>query len=295
MTQSTFDPCLLHTHQDPHYGIAGLQTDNTLFLGNQSFADLEQEELQKAKLLAKDREQLTPDHSLKFNGGIIQLQDNGTALTITQERQCQNLKTVCHDKASTTTTRGITRQNLTHQDQYVAQRARGAYIASVCQPEAAFDLSVAAQATNPTDNDIKALNKRIEWQIKSAARGLRFVKLEKDSLQLLVFIDALFANNKDFSSQIGYILALTDRYRAANILHWSSTKCKRVTRSVLASELYAMAHGFDIAAATKSTIDMSLQIDLPLTLCTDSKSLYDCLVKLGTTAEKRLMIDIMCL
>ena len=74
----------------------------------------------------------------------------------------------------------------------------------------------------------------------------------------MVFIDASFANNKDFSTQIGYILALIDRYGAANILHWSSTKCKRVTRSILASELYAMAYGFDIAAAAKSTIDMSL-------------------------------------
>ena len=56
-----------------------------------------------------------------------------------------------------------------------------------------------------------------------------------------------------------------------------------------------MAHGFDIAAAIKSSIDKALQISLPLVLCTDSKSLFDCLVKLGTTAEKRLMIDIMCL
>jgi hypothetical protein len=32
---------------------------------------------------------------------------------------------------------------------YVQQRAKGAYIASICQPEAAFDLSVAAQHQNP--------------------------------------------------------------------------------------------------------------------------------------------------
>ena len=113
-------------------------------------------------------------------------------------------------------------------------------------------------------------------------------------MQLLVFTNASFANNKDLSSQIGYILVLADGTNA-NIIHWSSTKCKRVTRSVLASELYGIAHGFDIGALVKSTIDKVLGIDLPLILCTDSKSLYECLVKLGTTQEKRLMIDIICL
>ena len=109
------------------------------------------------------------------------------------------------------------------------------------------------------------------------------MKLEKESLQLMVFTDASFANNKDFSSQIGYVLALADATRRANILHWSSTKCKRVTRSVLALELYVMAHGFDIGALVKAIVDRALGITLLLVICTDSKSLYECLVKLGTT------------
>jgi hypothetical protein len=36
-------------------------------------------------------------------------------------------------------------------------------------------------------------------------------------------------------------------------------------------------------------------VDIPIVVCTDSYSLYECLVKLGTTKEKRLMIDIMAL
>ena len=112
---------------------------------------------------------------------------------------------------------------------------------------------------------------------------------------MLVFIDASFANNKDMSSQIGFILVLIDATGQANILHWTSIKCKRVTRSVLASELYAIAHGFDSSASIKPTIEKALGINLPLVLYIDSKSLYNCLVKLGTTQEKRLMIDVMCL
>jgi len=34
---------------------------------------------------------------------------------------------------------------------------------------------------------------------------------------------------------------------------------------------------------------------IPTVVCTDSYSLYECLVKLGTTKEKRLMIDIMAI
>ena len=112
---------------------------------------------------------------------------------------------------------------------------------------------------------------------------------------MLIFTNSLFVNNKDLLSQIGYILVLTDLSNKVNIVHWSSVKCKRVTRSVLASKLYAIAYSFDIGAVIKATVKLQLNISLPLTLCTDSKLIYKCFIKLGTTQEKRLMIDVMCL
>ena len=64
---------------------------------------------------------------------------------------------------------------------------------------------------------------------------------------------------------------------------------------ILASELYSIAHRFDIGGSAKSILDKILGIDLPLVLYTDLKSLYDYLVKLGTIAEKRLIINIIYL
>jgi hypothetical protein len=136
-----------------------------------------------------------------------------------------------------------------------------------------------------------------------------------DHLKLFVFVDGSFANNKDFSSQIGYMMILanknetptanrnpngTDRFTIkGNLIHYSSTKCKRVTRSVLASEIYGIAGGVNMAVAVNTTIKMimdQLGFSHPtIIVCTDSYLLYECLVKLGTTKEKHLMINIMAL
>jgi hypothetical protein len=57
-----------------------------------------------------------------------------------------------------------------------------------------------------------------------------------------------------------------------------------------------MAHGFNMGALVKSIINRVLEIELLLVVIyTDSKSLYKCLIKLGITREKRLIINIICL
>ena len=79
------------------------------------------------------------------------------------------------------------------------------------------------------------------------------------------------------------MIVLIDAIKKANIIYWSLTKCKRVIRSILAAELYKMAHSFNITAAIKSTINKMLFIITPLILYTDLKSLFNCLVRLNTT------------
>jgi hypothetical protein len=140
------------------------------------------------------------------------------------------------------------------------------------------------------------LNQRLKWQLKNSTRELRFVLLNQNQLKLMIFTDAAFANTLDLHSQIDYVICLTNDVHT-NLIHWSSIKCKRMIRSVLAAKLYTMINDFDVEAIIKSIIEhiLKLKNSLSLVLLTDSKSLYDCLVKLSTIAEKRLMIDLICL
>jgi hypothetical protein len=47
-----------------------------------------------------------------------------------------------------------------------------------------------------------------------------------------------------------------------------------LTRSVLASELYSIAHGFNVGKLAKSIINKVLEIEVLLIVYIDSKSLY---------------------
>ena len=276
------------------FGIVGMQTDDTLMLGTTEFSSLEEKKIQKAQFRSKPKAALTQEVQLDFNGCTLTMDDSSEpALSLRQKGQGGKIRLVdikSHDCAQ----------------QYIEQRARGAYIASTCQPEASFDLSVAAQAQQPSDEDIKALNKRLKWQMENLNRGLRYVTVNLMEAKLMVFVDGSFANNKDLSSQLGFVLMLVNESAdtntftiRGNVIHYSSTKCKRVTRSVLASEIYGMVNGFDIGIAIATTLRIITErLGLPaitLVICTDSYSLYECIVKLGTTKEKRIMIDIMAL
>jgi hypothetical protein len=81
MDQSTYDPCLLQSNEP--FSIVGLQTNDTLLLADETFVEAEQNELHKAKFMAKEHEQLTVDTPLKFNSSLIQLASDGTTITLT--------------------------------------------------------------------------------------------------------------------------------------------------------------------------------------------------------------------
>lgn len=147
MINSTYDLCLLITNSGD-IGIVGMQTDDTLILGCKKFTELEDIELHNAELNVKPKEELSQQKPLIFNGCILYAE--GENIILRQKDQGSKLKIIDSKSPSC-------------QQQYIEQRARGAYITTTCQPEASFDLSTAAQQTQPNEKSIATLNKRISW------------------------------------------------------------------------------------------------------------------------------------
>ncbi|PVH68735.1 hypothetical protein DL98DRAFT_554728 [Cadophora sp. DSE1049] len=95
---------------------------------------------------------------------------------------------------------------------------------------------------------------------------ISYALLDTSQLQLFVFVNGLFANNKNLSSQLGYVMILRNETPGSlsygdnsftlkgNLLHTFSTKSKKVIRSVLVSEIYGIISGVNITIAINSTI-----------------------------------------
>jgi hypothetical protein len=166
------------------------------------------------------------------------------------------------------------------------------------RPDVSYCAATAAQVTpdlfQASTNAIRRLNSSIKRLHESPNEALRFPILDISSLRICVYCDASFANNDDMSSQMGYIVFLTDGNNRCAPLSYKSVKCKRVTRSVLAAEAIAFAEGFDQGFTIKNDLHELLGIYVPLTILTDSKTLFDVITKASYTREKRILIDLSC-
>jgi hypothetical protein len=120
---------LLITIKEGFFRIVSIQIDNILFLANKEFAELEERELQIVQLTAKPRNKLLAKSNLIFHRYIVIIKlDN--LIYLTQKDQYKKLQL-------------INKKGENIQQDYFEQYTRSIYIASICQPEALYNLSIA--------------------------------------------------------------------------------------------------------------------------------------------------------
>jgi hypothetical protein len=163
MTQFTYDSCLLYiiVISRTDMRIVNMQTDDTLILTDQSFVVVEKEAIHSIKIMTKTREQLTFENALKFNDTRIERRSNDT-IYYRQEKHIQKIQLIKIGFTFATSVRDKIRAMLISKKQYTAQRAREAYLISICQSKASFDLFYAAQIIEMSSDDIKILNRRLQ-------------------------------------------------------------------------------------------------------------------------------------
>lgn len=126
----------------------------------------------------------------------------------------------------------------------------------------------------------------------TAYLDLKFPKLDLASLRMLVYSDASHYNRKGNNSQLGYTILLPNKSENFAVLHFSSKKSTRVTRSSMAGDTLAFVDAFDSAFVIKHDLDQMLGVNVPLMMLTGSEQLLQVLTRSRYTTERRLMIDI---
>ncbi len=119
-----------------------------------------------------------------------------------------------------------------------------------------------------------------------------FPKLDTGTISIRGYADAGFGSNEDLTSQLSTVIVLTDNDNNAIIIHYVSWKSRRVVRSPLAAEVYALSACHDYCMALAHHISTMIGKKIPVYLMTDSKSIFDTITKLSNVSEKRLTIDI---
>ena len=233
----------------------------------------------------KIQEKFKKNFELKFSDkniftytGMKIDKSNPQLRTISQSEYIERLNYI--DKSSDFTT-------------YRSLRARLIWVVNT-RPDIAAAVSIASSVTEKdhTSKDNLVLNDIVNKLKKTKEIKLQYPKLDLESIRLLVYSDSSFNNRKNGKSQLGFLIALADNTNRCSIIHYSSRKSHRVTRSSMAAETLAFVDAFDNASLIKHDLQRMLNTDIPLLMLTDSEPLFRILTKYRYTTERRLEIDI---
>ena len=201
------------------------------------------------------------------------------------------------------------------------------WVARQCRPALSYSVNkLQTKQGKGTYADVKECNKVLDFALRTSEEGIYFSsdpRLNWDDMVVCTVTDASFCNENEFvkgvlepgRSQQGYVICLAqaDAVNAKEmVVHpiiWSSTVIKRVCRSTMMAETFAMIRGTEAGARIRAAIvDMMGKLNMAdwegssanvmgHVWMTDCDSLYEHLIstKHKSVDNKRLNVDLMAL
>ena len=169
-------------------------------------------------------------------------------------------------------------------------------MATQSRPDIAYATCYASSAyADGTIGDLKLVNRTIKF-LKANPLKIRFPTMIAKTHLFLFFSDASFGNLHDAKSQGGHIVFAVDPSGNCCPLTWQNKKIKRVCKSTLASESWAMVEAIESAELViKQHCELFKSTSTNMICITDCKSLYDVIHTTNTLEDKGLCIPLACL
>lgn len=100
---------------------------------------------------------------------------------------------------------------------------------------------------------------------------LRYDSLDLKSVKLYSFVDSGYNAICDRTTHLTMVVFLVDGFKRCHFLHCAYFKSQRVSKFILAGEVYAFSQGYDYGT-TIMMMFKSIKLDVSLYIFTDSKN-----------------------
>lgn len=126
-------------------------------------------------------------------------------------------------------------------------------------------------------------------------QGIGFVKSDMVTMRIVVISVASFAKVPGLKSRLAYTILMADKERCANNINYSSCRCHRVSRMVMAAEVHALIHAVEIGMLMKEILGELMNWEIKMEAYVESRTLFKVIAKNSSTAEHCLQIDVFSL
>lgn len=174
--------------------------------------------------------------------------------------------------------------SVSNQKEFDCRRALAQYIAVIFRPDLCVLIHIIAAGNQASPNeDDKSLAKATKQLKDTPEHGLIFTALEFSTIQITLATDAYLATVRGLLSQRGYMIMLTDSQGRSNFINYGSSRCKRVTWSVMAAKVHALILGLDQTYAIRDLLHELAGRELEITAYADRKTPSEVVAKEATT------------